>query len=650
VRTTLAAIAVVVAASTATRVAAAPAGSPPAFRVAETVRDVVRRGRRGAPDVVVRRRSQTATFLAKAPSPDAATLTGDARVGVRTGDRIVETTLSADPRWRPGRTSARVVVRSTDEARPGRFTATFSWRNGRWRVRVKDTGEAPLAEPLADGAAGEESAPFGARVRVGPTTFYVAGDATAVRKLVARRTRAGPVSLMRLRLVGAGGLDTGDAVAPQLTIDTPAQDAAVARAGILVTGAVHDTRSISGLTWTLDDGTPADATVTPDPDSGGLRDATGTFAFSVPTVPPPGTSVLRVSARDAVGNAAQVERRFRAVLPYRVTVRACTRLTSATDSRGVAWWWGSFSYTSGPGTISGRSATPIPRGTEIVETAPGRNFVLQLRRDGVVLGWGDNARGQLGTGGLTQIVSIAAGDDFGLALRVDGTVWAWGGNASGQLGTTAGGFATAPAQVAGLPPIQTIAASYWSAYAVDLDGRLWSWGINDFGQLGRGAVDLASRAAPGIVDGPTDVVAVSAGYRHAAAVTRQGAAWGWGTVYFSELGPDVGGPVPAIIQGVTGVRDVSCGFYVTHLVLDDGTALGCGLNSSGQVGDGTKSYPNPFHPLATPAGVTAIAEGYSVFAVLDDGTLRSWGDGFDGQLGNGLFVQSSWPVPVNFQP
>ncbi len=89
---------------------------------------------------------------------------------------------------------------------------------------------------------------------------------------------------------------------------------------------------------------------------------------------------------------------------------------------------------------------PPPAGlSNVVAIASGAGHCLALKRDGRVLGWGDNNIGQatgihtttnlivqtalpviIGGVALTNVVEIAAGRDFSLARTSDGTIVAWG--------------------------------------------------------------------------------------------------------------------------------------------------------------------------------------------------------------------------------
>jgi hypothetical protein len=82
-----------------------------------------------------------------------------------------------------------------------------------------------------------------------------------------------------------------------------------------------------------------------------------------------------------------------------------------------------------------------------------------------------------------------------------------------------------------------------------------------------------------------------------------------------------------------------------------GTAIAWGINTSGQLGDGSstlvRSTPVAVH---LPAGVrvTAVAAGDGdSLALTSDGHVLAWGQNFEGELGDGTTASRSTPVTVD---
>jgi alpha-tubulin suppressor-like RCC1 family protein len=103
---------------------------------------------------------------------------------------------------------------------------------------------------------------------------------------------------------------------------------------------------------------------------------------------------------------------------------------------------------------------------------------------------------------------------------------------------------------------------------------------------------------------------------------------------------------------VTG--QVSAGGNHTATLVSNGEVWTWGSNTNGELGDGTSGAA----PRTTPtrvrtdaanylANITAVAAGTShTLALKSDGTVVSWGLNSSGQLGDGTTVQKSYPVPV----
>ncbi|MGE3843813.1 MAG: chitobiase/beta-hexosaminidase C-terminal domain-containing protein, partial [Vicinamibacterales bacterium] len=115
----------------------------------------------------------------------------------------------------------------------------------------------------------------------------------------------------------------------------------------------------------------------------------------------------------------------------------------------------------------------------------------------------------------------------------------------------------------------------------------------------------------------------------------------WRTGYTTS---DLASATYALNAALTSARVAGGGSHSLAL-RDDGTVWGWGLNSGGQVGDGTTTQRTTPVSVSNLANVVAIAAGeaFSV-AALADGTVWAWGLNTNGQLGDGTTTQRTTPV------
>jgi alpha-tubulin suppressor-like RCC1 family protein len=283
---------------------------------------------------------------------------------------------------------------------------------------------------------------------------------------------------------------------------------------------------------------------------------------------------------------------------------------------------------------------------------------------GGVLGWGQNAFGQLGNGapstepechcidtpvpvaGIATATQIAAGEDHAVALLAGGTVAAWGANSSGEVGDGTTEPRPAPVPILGLAGVIAVAAGANHNLALLSNGTVVAWGDNVNGELGNG-VPGGSSTVPVAVPGLSGVVAISAGFRYNLALLADGTVRAWGYDKYAQVGTPVaaGGceciAVPTPVPGVTGAMAISAGANGAMALLSNGTVMGWGFDPNGQLGFGPVPSAAPCLcagpvPIAGPAGVKTISDGGNhALALLGTGGVESWGANQFGQLGNG---------------
>jgi alpha-tubulin suppressor-like RCC1 family protein len=162
----------------------------------------------------------------------------------------------------------------------------------------------------------------------------------------------------------------------------------------------------------------------------------------------------------------------------------------ALTADGSVWTWGgNGSGQLGYDTGGASSPDParVPGLSGVTQIAAGLSVSYGLRSDGTVWAWGDDQDGQLGnapTGtpavspeetfapgsGIIQIATGGApfiGYDHTLALRADGTVLAFGDNRRGELGTGGTSPAPGPTPVSGLTGVSQVAVGSFFSLAAD---------------------------------------------------------------------------------------------------------------------------------------------------------------------------------------
>lgn len=204
----------------------------------------------------------------------------------------------------------------------------------------------------------------------------------------------------------------------------------------------------------------------------------------------------------------------------------------------------------------------------------------------------------------------------------------------------------------------------------------YCWGDNASGQLGRNSTARDSVAFQVVVPGGApvtfDSTSLVTGLDHACVLSddlaTRGTAFCWGSNGYGQLGnsavvPPVSGArelqmVPVTMPAGVTFRSLSAGEYHTCGLTASGTAYCWGRNSSGQIGDGTRTSTSVPTPVLVPAGVTfrsiSLGELHSCAisgvppttnsTMTAIGTVYCWGDNEYGQLGDGTLSGNASPV------
>jgi alpha-tubulin suppressor-like RCC1 family protein len=233
------------------------------------------------------------------------------------------------------------------------------------------------------------------------------------------------------------------------------------------------------------------------------------------------------------------------------------------------------------------------------------------------------------------------------------TVQHWGTFFGGANTLKPEDMTTSPVSVSLPGPVAEVATSNSTEYALLTNGRVYAWGLGNAGQLGDGAttnsftkpVRVRFPARVRIASLPIDVMPFDTGL----AVDTKGHVWGWGDNQGGEL--CLGNhnqhltPVRLPFSHVTAVA----GAFDHALYHARGQVWACGLNSLGELGDGTtkpSSVPVKVKGLGRRAHVVFLVAAFANSgALLADGKYLDWGTNGQGQLGTGTPRKRS-DVPV----
>jgi len=238
------------------------------------------------------------------------------------------------------------------------------------------------------------------------------------------------------------------------------------------------------------------------------------------------------------------------------------------------------------------------------------------------------------------------------AEQVEGRLYTWGVGQYGRLGLGDEEDQSEPKQVPALrvKGVRFVTASCFHTCAVTADGRLYTWGLGGFGRLGHG--DRLKKVVPKAVASlfGKEVQLVSCGYLHTMAVTTDGQLYTWGGNRHGQLGHGSTSNelLPREVASLEGknVKLISCGYFHSACVTDEGHIYTWGCGGFGRLGHGERQKRVKPKAVAALYGrnMRAISAGYQhTAAVTADGQVYTWGGNVHGQLGHGNLTNEIVP-------
>ncbi|XP_034238735.1 X-linked retinitis pigmentosa GTPase regulator-like isoform X2 [Thrips palmi] len=247
------------------------------------------------------------------------------------------------------------------------------------------------------------------------------------------------------------------------------------------------------------------------------------------------------------------------------------------------------------------------------------------------------------------VVEMSCGDEHTAVVCQNGRVFAFGSNTWGQLGLGHKNTATMPSCVKSLKPEKATHVACGKSHTIvsTHSGKVFSFGSNMDCQLGLG--DTEERATPtevaGIFAGEDGVRMLAAGCQHSAVLTVDGGVYVWGSNSDGQLGLGESVTVvdtPKRIDLPHTIAYISCGYYHTALVTEEGQLLMCGEGENGKLGL-SRENRNVFVPTPVNINVpirSVACGGNHTIAVSMDGDVYGFGSNLSGQLGLGREVLS----------
>src|SRR6056300_1149718 len=265
-------------------------------------------------------------------------------------------------------------------------------------------------------------------------------------------------------------------------------------------------------------------------------------------------------------------------------------------------------------------------------------------------------------GALNTVVSVDAMNEGAVALTDSGELYAWGPGFEVDPFYPLPTLSSSGSMVGSLAGKNVSSTACGQSYTMVIatDGTLHGFGLNQYGQLtGSNRV----YRTPILINGGSlsgkNVSSVACGDNYTMVIATDGSLHGLGLNSQGQLGDGTttNRLSPVLINGGSlsgkNVSSVACGYYHTMVIATDGSLHGFGYNVYGQLGDGAQ-YTTRLSPVLINGGslsgksVSSVACGrLHTMVTATDGSLHGVGYNGFANLGDGTYQSKLSPVLIN---
>lgn len=226
-------------------------------------------------------------------------------------------------------------------------------------------------------------------------------------------------------------------------------------------------------------------------------------------------------------------------------------------------------------------------------------------------------------------------------VSTDAGIYCWGGNALVDTTGANAGLARTPTRLPSDRAWTQVSAGAAHNCALTSDQLAFCWGANNVGQLGIRA-DTAARFSPTAVYGDFKFLTLATGSNHTCGITPDRSTLCWGLNSFGQLGDGTQTTrvAPTLVLG-----------GITFQSVGAGEAFSCGLSTDGKIycwgaleGVGVMKSP---HLYADSRVYTSLSVGaFHACALTSAGGAYCWGNNQFGQLGDSTVTSRADPTTV----